>query len=267
MVCHAPLTATPGRTRPIPMKLAKPHVDVGLFARSIERHQAFWSDRVGLPYDHRLKLGAGIHQHRFHLNGSVLKVNHSREPLAEQSPSGITGVRVASADTSTPLRLSDPDGNGVTLVPPGHDGVTGIGIELRVNRPRRASTLLATCHAVRVAGARRLCVRRHPHLRPRGSSVERAQSWRGYGWRYLTVQVTDCQAEHRGVLGQRRRRGRAAAPPGRCRGRLLRARPGRQLHRAVAACVAGRPVVALRRRRRAAPNLRDYVAVPSTITM
>ena len=98
------------------MELAKPHLDVGLFARSIERHLTFWTDTVGLPFDHRLKLGAGIHQHRFHLNGSVLKVNHTREPLAEANPSGIARVRVATAATGTPLRLSDPDGNGVTLV-------------------------------------------------------------------------------------------------------------------------------------------------------
>jgi lactoylglutathione lyase len=184
------------------MNLAKPHVDVGLFARSIERQQAFWSDRVGLPYDHRLKLGAGIHQHRFHLNGSVLKVNHAREPLAEQSPSGITRVRIASADTTTPLRLADPDGNGVTLVPPGYDGITGIGIDLRVNDRdaherfwRYVMQFASPAPDVYVCGDTRIFVCEH-------ASVERTQSWRGYGWRYLTVQVTDCQAEHDGVLAR-----------------------------------------------------------------
>ena len=115
------------------VELAKPHLDVGLFARATDPQLAFWRDAVGLPYDHVLKLGAGIHQHRFDMNGSVLKVNHSRAALEEAHPSGITGLRIASAGTRTPRSLSDPDGNGVTLVPMGHDGVTGIGIELRVN--------------------------------------------------------------------------------------------------------------------------------------
>jgi len=184
------------------MQLAKPHLDVGLFARSIEQHLTFWSNRVGLPYDHRLKLGAGIHQHRFQLNGSVLKVNHAREPLAESSASGITGVRVATVDTSAPLRLCDPDGNGLALVPQGHHGVTGIGIELRVNSRdaherfwRHVMQFESPARDVYVCGDTRLFVRED-------GSIDRSQSWRGYGWRYLTVQVFDCQAEHDGVLAR-----------------------------------------------------------------
>jgi lactoylglutathione lyase len=184
------------------MKLAKPQLDVGLFARSLERHLRFWSDMVGLPYDHRLKLGAGIHQHRFHLNGSVLKLNHAREPLAESAPSGIAGVRVATADTSTPLRLCDPDGNSVKLVPHGHDGVTGIGIELRVNN--RDAHRRFWCHVMQFASPAPdvyVCGDTRIFVCEEGW-VERAQSWRGYGWRYLTVQVTDCEAEHSGVLAR-----------------------------------------------------------------
>ena len=180
----------------------KPHLDIGLFARAIEPHTAFWSDTVGLPYDHVLKLGAGIHQHRFDVNGSVLKVNHSRTPLDEPRPSGITGLRIASAGTRTPRSLSDPDGNGVTLVPKGHDGVTGIGIELRVNN--RDAHQRFWCHVMQFASPAPdvyVCGDTRIFVREEGP-VERAQSWRGYGWRYLTVQVTDCQAEHSGVLAR-----------------------------------------------------------------
>jgi predicted enzyme related to lactoylglutathione lyase len=184
------------------MQLAKTHLDVGLFARSIEPHLSFWTHTVGLRYDHRLKLGAGIHQHRFQLNGSVLKVNHAREPLAESNPSGIAGVRIATAHTSTPLQLSDPDANNVTLVPMGHDGVTGIGIDLRVNSRdaherfwRHVMQFTSPAPDVYVCGDTRIFIREE-------DGVGRAQSWRGYGWRYLTVQITDCQAEHRGVLGR-----------------------------------------------------------------
>jgi len=184
------------------MELAKPHLDVGLFAMAIEPQLAFWRDAVGLPYDHVLKLGAGIHQHRFDMNGSVFKVNHSRTALEEPHPSGIAGLRIASAGTRAPQSLSDPDGNGVTLVPKGHDGVTGIGIELRVNDRdahqrfwRHVMQFASPAPDVYVCGDTRIFVCEQ-------ASVERTQSWRGYGWRYLTVQVTDCQAEHDGVLAR-----------------------------------------------------------------
>jgi len=32
--------------------------------------------------------------------------------------------------------------------------------------------------------------------------VERADDWRAQGWRYTTVQVRDCVAEHAGVLAR-----------------------------------------------------------------
>jgi lactoylglutathione lyase len=184
------------------MQLAKPHLDVGLFARALEPQLAFWRDVVGLPYDHRLKLGAGVHQHRFHLNGSVLKVNHAREPFAESQPSGIAGVRVATARAEAPRSLPDPDGNGLMLVPPGHDGVTGIGIDLRVRDRaahdrfwRHVMQCASPAPGVYVCGDTRIFVREDGEAQP-------TQRWRGYGWRYLTVQVADCAAEHRGVLAR-----------------------------------------------------------------
>jgi lactoylglutathione lyase len=40
--------------------------------------------------------------------------------------------------------------------------------------------------------------------------VARADDWRGPGWRYTTVQIRDCVAEHAGVLA---RGGEEGAPP------------------------------------------------------
>ena len=192
------------------MQIAKPHVDIGLFATELDPHLAFWADTVGLRYDHVLKLGAGVHQHRFDAQGSILKVNHSRSPLAERHPSGIVGLRIARSGLHAPRRLSDPDGNQVLMVPAGHDGLTGIGIDLQVaNRDahdrfwRHVMQFTAASPAVYACGDSRIFVRE-------GGPRERPQSWRGYGWRYLTVQVADCQAAHQGVLG---RGGSEGEPP------------------------------------------------------
>ena len=117
------------------MKLAKQHLDVGLFSTERDAQLAFWQHTVGLPYDHMGKVGGGVQQHRHHMNGSILKMNHSRDPLPEVPPSGIVGLGIARDGLTAPQTLADPDGNQVILVPKGAHGVTGIAILLRVNDP------------------------------------------------------------------------------------------------------------------------------------
>ena len=115
------------------MHLAKQHLDVGLFSNRRDDQLAFWQQAVGLPYDHMGKVGGGVQQHRHHMNGSILKMNHARDPLPALAPSGIIGLQIAREGLAAPRPLSDPDGNRVTVVPKGQDGVEGIAILLRVN--------------------------------------------------------------------------------------------------------------------------------------
>src|SRR5262245_53431571 len=76
----------------VAMNLAKPHLDIGLFSTKRDEQLAFWQQAVGLAYDHMGKLGGGMQQHRHHMNGSILKMNHSRNPLPAAPPSGIVGL-------------------------------------------------------------------------------------------------------------------------------------------------------------------------------
>src|SRR5512134_1710991 len=98
------------------MKLAKDHIDVGLFSNRRDEQLAFWQRDVGLPYDHMGKLGGGMQQHRHHMNGSILKMNHARDPLPAAPPSAITELLIARDDIDKPHYLLDPDGDRVTLV-------------------------------------------------------------------------------------------------------------------------------------------------------
>src|SRR5258708_17736893 len=117
------------------MKLAKQHLDIGLFSNKRDEQLAFWQHTVGLPYDHVGKGGGGVQQHRHHMNGSILKMNHARDPLPALAPSGIVGLQIARRGLIRPLALVDPDGNKVTLVPKGQDGVQGIAVLLKVTDP------------------------------------------------------------------------------------------------------------------------------------
>lgn len=192
------------------MDLAKPHMDVGLFTNRRDEQLHFWQQTVGLAFDHIGKLGGGMQQLRHHVNGSILKVNHARDPLSPAPPSGILRVRIARPGLAQRRALADPDGNAVLLVPPGDEGVVGIAIELGVN-DRDAHDHFWR-HVMQFASPRKgvyLCGDTQVMV-VETRSVARCDEWRAPGWRYTTVQIRDCVAEHAGVLA---RGGEEGRPP------------------------------------------------------
>jgi lactoylglutathione lyase len=185
------------------MNLAKQHLDVALFSNKRDEQLAFWQQTVGLPYDHMGKVGGGVQQHRHHVNGSILKMNHARDPLPAMAPSGIVGLEIARQGLAERRDLVDPDGNKVTLVPNGEGGVEGIAVLLRVN-DREAHDRFWT-HAMqfeRVAAGRYRCGDSLIVVAQQGLVEHRGQQWRGPGYRYLTVQIRDCLKEYEGILAR-----------------------------------------------------------------
>jgi hypothetical protein len=189
------------------MKLAKQHLDVGLFSTKRDEQLAFWQQTVGLPYDHMGKVGGGVQQHRHHMNGSILKMNHSRDPLPDVPASGIVGLGIARDGLSTERTLADPDGNKVILVPKGAHGVEGIAILLKVNDPAAHDRFWT--HAMqfeRAGNGRYRCGDSLVVVAERGTVEHRGAhergSWRGPGYRYMTVQIWDCLAEYEGILAR-----------------------------------------------------------------
>jgi hypothetical protein len=185
------------------MKLAKQHLDIGLFSTRRDEQLAFWQQTVGLPYDHMGKVGGGVQQHRHHMNGSILKMNHSRDPLPDVPPSGIVGLEIARDGLKTPQQLADPDGNKVALVPKGANGIEGIAILLRVNHPAAHDRFWT--HAMqfeRAGNGRYRCGDSLVVVAERGKVEHRGTQWRGAGYRYMTVQIWDCLAEYEGILAR-----------------------------------------------------------------
>ena len=189
------------------MKLAKQHLDVGLFSTKRDEQLAFWQRTVGLSYDHMGKVGGGVQQHRHHMNGSILKMNHSRDPLPDVAASGIVGLGIARDGLSAEQTLADPDGNKVILVPKGAHGVEGIAILLRVDDPAAHDRFWT--HAMqfeRAGDGRYRCGDSLVVVAERGKVEHRAAqwsgSWRGPGYRYMTVQIWDCLAEYEGILAR-----------------------------------------------------------------
>lgn len=182
------------------MHLAKNHVDVGLFTNNLVPMLAFWQEDAGLPFEELLPTGGGNRQHRHAMNGSVLKLNHSRDPLPEAPPSGYRELLVARDGASTPRALTDPEGNRVTLVPPGHNGVTGIAVRYGVRDTGAFKTFFVDQLELETVspntyrcGDSLLIVEHDPLAAPVGEM-------RAPGFRYITIQVRDVELEHARLL-------------------------------------------------------------------
>lgn len=185
------------------MKLAKPRVDIGLATNNLGAMLAFWQGEAGVPFDHLLPIRKGHDQHRHDAGGSVLKINHHADPLPDAPPSGYRELILAREGLATPRSLTDPDGNRLTLVPKGWNGVEQAAIRLAVRD-------LATHRAfygealglperpwpggAAFAGGETLIVLVQSPDAPSDAGMQ------GRGWRYITFQVFKVDEVHAAVL-------------------------------------------------------------------
>jgi len=191
------------------MDLAKNHVDVGLFTNNLDPMLAFWQNEIGLPFEELLPTGGGNRQHRHAMNGSVLKLNHARDLLPTDEPrSGYCELVIARLGITEARTLDDPEGNRVTLVPRGENGVTGIAVRYGVRDPRAFQAFFAdqlsletVSEGVYRCGDSLLMVEHHPLAVPSGEM-------RAPGFRYITIQVRDVEFEHARALSRGATEGR-----------------------------------------------------------
>lgn len=193
------------------MRLAKQHLDIGMFTKSVDRHHAFWENAVGLRFDMELPVRAGWVQHRFDAHNSVIKVNQYSNPMLDSPPTGYIGLTIARAGGPV-WEGMHPDGGRVRLVPKGTDGVVGIGITVATPNPARMmdfyiDAMEFECVAERVArcGDTLLFVEQGP-----GGVETEDFIGPGPGYRYLTIQIFDADKDTDGIL---RRGGRLASAP------------------------------------------------------
>ena len=191
-----------------PMQLAKPCLDVGLYTDRKAEMLAFYGDIVGLPYEEMLPVGGGVQQHRHGLNGSVLKINAARSALDPLPPSGYQRLWIARPDRTAVEDADDPDGNHIRLVPSGHDGITGIQIDIAVtDLAAHRRFWQAGMQAQPLADGRFQLGTTLIALLP-GAAPRAHIDMRGAGWRYLTVQVFDVASEHARIVASGGREGR-----------------------------------------------------------
>lgn len=191
------------------MQLAKPRLDVGLYTNRLEPMLAFYQGEIGLAFDHMLPLGRGLRQHRHDLAGSVLKINHARDPLLPAQPAGWRELLIARDGIAAPKQLRDPDGNAVTLVPAGHHGITRIGLRLAAREPRWHRDFLGRVLHLAPAGEVAFRLGDSVVLLEEDPAAATEVVREAVGFRYITVQVNKVDAEHAGILARGGREGMA----------------------------------------------------------
>ncbi|MBR0799153.1 VOC family protein [Bradyrhizobium jicamae] len=181
------------------MQLAKPVIDIGLSTNNLEPMLRFWQQEAGLRFDHVLPVRRGQKQYRHDALGSVIKLNHHVEPLADAAPSGYRELIIAREGVAEPRSLVDPDGNRVSLVAPGHDGITQIAVAMGVRdlaaHRRFYGDILGFAEQSWSDGpAFRLGDSLILLREDRAATVDPERQ--AHGWRYITFQVADIDAVH-----------------------------------------------------------------------
>lgn len=192
------------------MQLAKPHIDVGLFTNNEQGMLEFWQHEAGLAFEETLPLGGGVRQHRHAMNGSVLKLNAARDPLNAAPPSGYRELTIARAGITAPHPLVDPDGNRIVLAPPGYDGVAAIRVRMAVRSADAFRRFFGAAMRFDEVTADTYRCGDSLITFAEDAPAVRTEPLRATGFRYLTVQVYDADAEHRGII---ERGGNEGRPP------------------------------------------------------
>ena len=158
------------------MPFAKDFFDVGLFTNQAEAVRAFYSG-LGLSFDHTLKLGGGVLQHRYQADEAVLKIN--------------------DPECRSPTTSVDPDGNRVTCVPVGYEGNEGLTVRLSVTSPNSSRTFYMDALGLTEDSPGVLrCGRARLRLEESGQPPAAKAPLAATGLRYLTFQVFDCDAAY-----------------------------------------------------------------------
>ncbi len=177
------------------IEIVKPQLDLGLITASLGVVE-FWRQESGLRFDHRLPVRRGHDQYRFDVGGSVIKINHvaGLDPEAGER-TGFAELLIATDAVSPPRSLTDPDGNRFRFVAPGTQGVSQIGVRLRVPELERSLTHYRDVLGFELEAPGRLRCGDSRLLIEASPSAPTGITAPGPGWSYLTVQVRDCDAE------------------------------------------------------------------------
>jgi len=187
------------------MELNRPQIDIGLFTNRIEAMKAFYAGTLKLAFEGELPVSDGFRQHRYIANGSLIKLNEAREPVPRRHPGGYESLIIASNLFAQPEALHDPDGNSIVHVPPGRDDVNQVEVRIGVSDVNRFGAFYQAAGGTDIGhdrykfGETIFATFRHPLAKPMkpaplANFQEVVKTIAGIGFRYVTIQVKECDA-------------------------------------------------------------------------
>ncbi len=180
------------------MRFAKDALDVGLFTDHAAPMLAFWQQEAGLVCSEALALGEDLTQHRHAIGASVLKLNDVAGSLTPSAAGPIQELSIV-ADVAEPRHLSDPDGNRLSLIPRGHNGVEQLCVHLTCNDPQATERFYRDAIGLEsISPGTLACGTSRLHL-TRGL-VNAGLPLRAPGYRYLTFQVFNADQAYEQAL-------------------------------------------------------------------
>ena len=125
--------------------------------------------------------------------------------MPRRHPGGYESIIIASNLFPQPEALHDPDGNSIVLVPPGRDDVNQMEVRMGVSNVRRFDVFYKAAGGTDIgtiaikSGETIFAAFRHPLARlmrpaPLANLQEVVKAMAGLGFRYVTIQVKDCEA-------------------------------------------------------------------------
>lgn len=111
--------------------LARASLDPGLFSDNSDLMTKFYLEEANLPFEERLAHSDTYAELFFSLPEGKLKIQSTTEPL-EPAVTGLRRLYLARPGVAEPRHVLDPDGNQVSIVPPGWRQIVNVGIEMAV---------------------------------------------------------------------------------------------------------------------------------------
>ncbi len=187
------------------MKLAKNHLDLGLFSTNISSDIDFWQKIIGLNFEEKLNLNKPVvpgptTQYRHDANGSVIKVNDFQDKMlySRSTPSGLKGLSIAR-DISKELNHETGSGEFVRVVPRGTDGIQGIAVTIASENPSRLENFYVQVLQFESIAPFKCRCGDTVLILQKGVGATETKTFVGEGFRYLTIQVFDAVATCRSI--------------------------------------------------------------------
>lgn len=196
------------------MNLEKNSLDFGMFTNNPDAMHAFYNGELGLKFEGTTPMGPKFKLSRYLLNGSVLKLWYAADALPPRAAAGFKSLTIADPKATAPRTLSDPDGNQLLFVPPGHNQVDQIEFQLGVSDLALSEQFYGDALGAQPIASGRyrfgqtiLSLNADPGARRVKTELitnplDAVAAMAGLGFRYITIQVRDCAAEYQHVMGK-----------------------------------------------------------------